>query len=307
MEKNTLKAMFKAYELNANKIENWKEMSKTELANGYCDAEDAGDKDLRDSYFSALMCKYWYMVPFLFKQNPGFKLDIEDFVEWIEESLLKGLQYKRWRDPEFEVSKDENGAEKVFNRCIWSTVKAKYKWSNQDVRKINFEVYSLDTIQDSKKYKKKNVEDDTSFELRDTTDTNKEVERQESRDIISTIIDYFVKKNDYMSMLIIDSIAYGDSFKFTQEKRQETDGEETIEVKDSFMQFEPKRIVTLLNKLDILNAEYYTKHYKANQELLKLVITDIKTTNNKQLYQKIENTLLTIRTNKELLGMLTKC
>lgn len=309
MEKNTLKAMYEAYELNANKIENWKEMSKTELANGYCDSEDNNDMEKRDSYFSAIMCKYWHMVPYLYRQNPGFRLDIEDFVEWVEEAILKGLSYRRWRDENFEVSKEKDGAEKVFNRCIWSVTKAKYKWSNQEVRKINYETYSLDFMQNAKKTSEYDLDEGISFEVRDDTDTNKEVERQESRDIISTIIDYFVKKNDYMSMLIIDSIAYGDSYRRMSKNINiaSEDSNERITVKDSFSQFEPKRVVSMLNKLELDNVNYYNKYYKANQELLKLVISDIKTINNKNLYQKIDKTLSTIRNNKELLEMLVKC
>ena len=311
--KTTLNAMYTTYELSANKIEGWKDMTKTQLANGYCDAEENGDIKLRDSYFSALMCKYWYMVPFLYRQNPGFKLEMEDFVEWVEESILKGLSYKRWRDPDFDISKDPDGAEKVFNRCIWSTTKAKYKWSNQDVRKINYETFSINNMQKvynmrCEKIAKLNVDsEDTTLELIDTTDTNKEVERQASRDTISTIIDYFVKKNDYLSVLIIDSIAYGESFKYSQVDNEVDYMGERIAIKDSFVQFEPKKVVSQLNKIKVENIGYYTKYYKTNQELLKLVINDIKTTNNKNLYNKITMTLNSIRNNKELLGMLVRC
>ena len=315
MNNNTLREMHNSYILSANRIENWKEMTKTQLANGYCDAEDNNDMDLRDSYFSALMCKYWYMIPYIYNHNKGFRLDIEDFVEWIEESLLKGLSYRRWRDESFDISKDPDGAEKIFNRCIWSTEKRMYKWSNQEVRKINFETFSLDEICDKsrKKYMNlktnSNVSDDIHavFEVRDTTETNKEVERQDSRDTISSIVDYFVNKGDYLSALIIDSIAYGDSYKYSNEKYKVDEDGEKVEFTNSFAQFEPKRVVSMLNKLDENNLDYYDKNYKINREALLSVVKSIKTINNKKIYQKINTTLDDIKNNRELLEMLVKC
>ena len=125
-------------------VPDWRMMTKTQLANSYCDADEEGNETVREGSLYGLMCKYWYMIPYFYTHNRFMRYEIEDFVSWLYEALMLGLQYRRWRDPEFEVSKLENGAEKVFNRCFF-TIRNRYIVDiNRDKHKINYMYTSLD-------------------------------------------------------------------------------------------------------------------------------------------------------------------
>ena len=47
--------IYNTYYQYARNIPNWESMSKTDLANAYCDAEEKGDEEGKNKYYSALM------------------------------------------------------------------------------------------------------------------------------------------------------------------------------------------------------------------------------------------------------------
>lgn len=103
----------------------------TELANGYVDAEKKHDELKMSQYLSALMVRYWHMVPNLYNQSRSTRFDIEDMTSWLSESFERAFKYKAWLDPKKHVSKDPKGAEKCFNQCITSTRLRYYAYFNR--------------------------------------------------------------------------------------------------------------------------------------------------------------------------------
>ena len=302
---NILKDLYNSYLLYANNIENWQNKNKTDLANGYIEAENNKNELLMNSYFATLMCKYWYMIPYLYNQNKCLKLNIEEFVSLIEDSIRKGLSYRRWLDEDFQVFKEKDGAEKVFNRCIWSVIKAQYKFSNFYNNKINYETISLDELKEKlqkKDVKNKNLE----LEKLEIEDFNDYISKQNSKNNIKYIFEYFILNDDYISALIIDLIAYGKCFKDITEKEtlKDVDTNEDYEIKNSFVKFEPKKIVSLLNKLSEKNINYYKNNYDLNQDIMKKCLIKVSKIPNKKLYEKIDTTLNTIKNNEKLISIL---
>lgn len=300
-----LNDLYKSYLVYANNIKNWQNKSKTDLANGFIQAEEENNDLLLNSYFAALMCKYWYMIPYLYKQNRCLKLEIEEYVSLIEDSLRKGLSYRRWQDKSFEVSKEKDGAEKVFNRCIWSVIKGQYKFSNFYNNKINYETLSLDELKEKVQNKNSDCVE-INLDQYEIEDFNNYMNKQNSKNNIKDIIEYFIYNEDYIGAVIVDLIAYGECFKTYKEKNimKDIDTNEKIEIKNSVIQFEPKKIISLLNKLKVENINYYKYNYDLNQEMMKNCLLKINKIPNKKLYEKIDNTLLTIKNNNNLLSIL---
>lgn len=308
-----LNDLFTTYLTYAKNIEGWEGKTKTELANGYIKAEEDNNDFLMNCYFATLMCKYWYMIPYLYRQNRGFRLDIEEFVSLVEDSLRKGLSYRRWRDDSFAVSKEEDGAEKVFNRCIWSATKAMYKYTNQYNRKINYETISLDALRSSMKNRKNNTLSDKYTMKYDSEEEVNAFEtfmsQQESQDIVKDLFEYFIFQEDYVSALIIDVISYGDCFRTSYEKEMvddvdDKDKKKQFEVKSSFVEFDPKMVVRLLNKLNVKDLKYYVRNYNLNQDMMKKCLKKVSKIPNQTLYNKIDETLSSIRNNNDLAEML---
>lgn len=121
----------------------------TELANGAADAMDKEDKEWFEAYTSALMVRYWHMVPYLYSQSKSSRLDMEDMVMWVWDGLAKALRYRSWLDPDKPVSKDPKGAEKCFNQCITSIRQYWYKHFNTNVSKANYTAASLDEMREN--------------------------------------------------------------------------------------------------------------------------------------------------------------
>lgn len=184
--------IYNAYYQCASSIPNWESMSKTDLANAYCDAEEKGDEESKNKYYSALMLRYWGNVFKLFRESKSARLEIEDFASWLSESLNVAFKYKRWRDPNHKAFKDPDAVDKIINRCIYSTRKRYYTYFNKDKRKLNYTIFSADSYPSDLLDFHNNT---TTFQ--DTT----------CRDIITNLL----KRGKLEEAIIVDSICYQDT------------------------------------------------------------------------------------------------
>lgn len=300
-----LAELYKQYEIDANTLlmykVNWRNLTKTQLANAYCDADESGDNKLRDHYFSALMCKYSYMTTVFYQRRNSvlMRLAIEDFHGWVAESLMKGLKYRRWRDPEFKhLYNNPNGAEIVFNRCFFSTEKRYYKYYNQDCRKINYISYcTLDDIIPGT-----NEDSDNLYEIDNIVDPDAEFDVYDSgRDVVQ----YYLNKGQILQALIVDGIGYQDTFKDEKIIKTEIDCEgnefNTERVNSTF---NSRKLVKHLNNLDDVFVKYFIDNYNVNKSILTDCINKTVKLRNTKLYTVIDNTLTDLRTNKEIREML---
>lgn len=115
------------------------------LADGYCDAFDAGDEAGKSAYSAALMVRYWYMVPFMFRKYGHLpKLEITDVIGWIWDGISTACRYRGWRDPKQKVFGKRNSAEMCINQCITTTAGMACRKANRKSRKTDFLTNSLD-------------------------------------------------------------------------------------------------------------------------------------------------------------------
>ena len=296
--KGSLKEIFNLYEKNANIIQGWKSMTKTELANGYCHYDELEQtsytKSMKEHYFSALMCKYSYMVTYMYSKRQSVlkRLDIEDYHDCVVESLLVGLKYRRWRDPKFkDLYNNPNGAEVVFNRCFYSIEKKYYKYYNQDCRKLGFVTLSLEDEIDSSK--NENAENDGKLCLKDTIDEYSAT--NEAPSMCRDIVQHYLDKGRILEALIVDGIGYQSTFKETRYNTiEEIDGKKTS-VSHKKEEFSSKELVNHLVNLDSYFMDYFHKNYNVNNEVLTNCIEKIETTKRNKLYSIIDTTLVEVK------------
>ena len=87
----------KSFMFHASLLGDYEGMTKSQLANGYCDAEEAGNEALRSSYYAALMLRYWYRIFEWERSSKSLQLELEDFVIWLDDCLRDALYYRSWR------------------------------------------------------------------------------------------------------------------------------------------------------------------------------------------------------------------
>ena len=138
--------MYKDFVNAASGLGDYQAISKTDLANGYCDADEANDEIKRSQYFAALMLRYWYKI-YEWSKEKNLRMDVEDFVYWLSDALIGkygAFTYRRWRDPKNKLYNDPDGPDKVINRALYSTRNRHYDYINKDKRRANYYTYSAD-------------------------------------------------------------------------------------------------------------------------------------------------------------------
>jgi len=118
------------------------------LANKYCEARDANDEEAKDKYISALLVRYWHLVPLFYKQSAGSGYEMSDMIDWIFMGIQKATDRKarKWLDKDFKFYNDRRGPEKCINRCIYSVRCTQYQRSNYIKRRFDYNTISLDDI-----------------------------------------------------------------------------------------------------------------------------------------------------------------
>jgi hypothetical protein len=281
-----LQDMYKSYVTSASLLGDYNAMSKTELANGYCDADDAHDEQKRDQYYSALMLRYWYKIYDFSNSSHSLKLELDDFASWVSESLNVGLKYRRWRDSSHPLYTDPNGPDKIFNRSFYSTRQRWYKYFNQDKRRVDhFNSVMLEDWVEP-------VEDDF---MSSTSDIGRYADRVfyesgnystlEMESSTYSLVQHFINRGKILEAIIVDSIAHQVNF-------------------DSKKGFDNKKVVKLLNSLDGKYISYFESTYRIDKFKINDAVTNIVKLPNRKLYKYIDNTLEDVRNDEMLVSML---
>lgn len=292
----TLREIQTMFKQSASGLGEYELLSKTELANGYCDAEEQNNKVKKDQYWSALMLRYWYKIYEWIENSSSLHLDPEEFVGWLNDALYVAFYYKTWRQ-EFKKDGsvnpyywrlDNNAPDKIINRCIFSQRGKVYQYYNKDKRKTNVITMSID----------KEVNDNGDCALDFMNCTSDEIELDGTKDLIKL----FLKKDKGIEALIIDGIVNGDSFKVASKKGnvEDVDYDQT-----SSYNFDMRRLIKHLTNLD----EKYIKTvfcpiYNLSKEEGISLFEELKTINNKKLYKYINKTLIELRDDPKLLSCL---
>lgn len=130
----------------ADLIPNWKKLNKNELANLYIDHENDPSAN---SYFSALILKFWNLIGhFYYKQEIKFAAE-EDCYNWLITGITFALNKRVWKDPNNKLYEDEKGPEKAIMTCIMSDRANYYQYTRYDKRNLNYNSLSLENLEEN--------------------------------------------------------------------------------------------------------------------------------------------------------------
>ena len=196
-----LQDIYNTYVSLAKILGDYQAMTKTELANGYCDAVDSGDEFMKDRYFAAIFCRYYYMVTYIYDRRTGnmVTMSFEDCQDIVMDGLLRGLEYRGWRDETQDVSKEVNGAKKVFDRCITTELRRYIKKLEAQKRIPEGEILSLEYEYQG---------DDGKSTLLDYIEDTRSLDDIEGDLLCRSIVNYYIEKNNYRNAIIVDGICY---------------------------------------------------------------------------------------------------
>lgn len=290
-----------SFERGARILGDYENMSKSELANGYCDADEMGDVEKRDGYFLALILRYWYKIYEWRVNSASLRLDNENFVDWLVESLQIALRYRAWRNPGESLYGDPDGPDKAINRCCFSARGRAYQYYNKDKRKANTQTSSIDAAKDE-------VGDCALYDI-GCTSPGPQISG------VNEIIGSFLKNNKILEALIVDGIAHQDSFKNLKKPfyRDDVDSQgRSIKRKYYTVEtvFDSRKLVKHLTGIDqsFMN-EYFCKEYNVSAEVGNAILSKLQTmtaTNNSTLYRYIKKTLIEMKGDSNILDLCTE-
>lgn len=288
---------------SAKCLGDYQNISKQDLANGYCDADEAGDDVSRDHYYSALVLRYWFKIKKYYEESKS-AFNIFDCYEWLNHALLYALNHKPWRDPNNKLYGDPNGADKTINRCIISTRLINYQHANTDRSKINHVATSLDNL----------LDDTGDFIFRDSA--------MESNDenVAENLIKDFIHNNKVLEAMIIDGICNQDSFKEKQIKKvikghsyidyDEDNNPATVEVPDAEViskeyTFSDTKLAKHLMNIDENFVNTFSHNYSVDKELVENEVNKLKNMSPARVKTCINNVIKSFKSDEAIRELLS--
>lgn len=265
-----LESIKRSYVQTAQVIPDWKEVSKSELANRYIENEN--DNIKRNAYFAALMCRYWPAIGKYYMQSKR-SVPIEECYEWLIHALMYALKHRKWLEPGNKLFGDLAGPDKVINRCIISTRQIFYQASNTHKRKANYGNESID--------KQFDTDDDSSYVSGYTYGEN---DSYFTESISLDIAQQYIDKNDIEDAIIVDVISHQDSYKLNEGK----------------LSFDLRKTVAALKHLPPAYAGYFIEKYFVNNVDLNSALNKIQTMDGIEMRSEIKKVLYELKSNKSL-------
>ena len=308
-----------AFARNAELLGNYEAMSKTELANGYCDADEAAERAraegnireaskqeaLRSEYFSALMLRYWYKIFEWSRNSSSLNLELTDFVSWLSKSLYVAFYYRMWRyEYEAEVKegkfikwkldadgnripnkyyyiKDNTAPDKVINRCCGSMRGRVYQYYNKDKRKASVQTSSIDAMTDEN--------GDSALAYSNCYEQN------EFASGAKCLVGEFLRQDKGLEALIADGIMNHDTMQFKVDKKHPEAGKV----------FNARKLVKHLNLINQEFMQEFCEMYSIEESKGESILNKLKSFTNPKLYKYIDKTLIEIKETPEMLDLLT--
>lgn len=329
-----IKDLQKAFAADASRLGDYSLLTKTELANGYCDADEAaaaaraaGDKAeeakqeiLRSAYHSALMLRYWYKIFEWMQNSMSLHLEPSDFVGWLADSFYVVFYYRVWRYENEAIVKhgrfidwkrdssgnlipnkywyiiDPNAPDKIINRCCGSMRGRVYQFYNKDKRRAGVTAESIESMIEE-------AGDSAAIYggcYEDAPQMNG----------IECLISAMLSRGEYIEALIVDGIAYQDSFKakkIERDVRIQTEFGEVVTEKqtEKLSIFDARKLVKHLTHIDSQFISNFCKQYSVQKEQADEIFEKLQKTSNPKLYKCIEKTLIEIRENPSLFSCIT--
>lgn len=250
--------------LEAERLTNWQRLNKNEIANLYLDNRRTENNSI---YAAALLCKYWYKVGLIWRDNKN-AMTQEDCYEIVWDGIEKAMDYAPWRDPNNSLYNDPNGPDKAINVCIESIRKNYYVFSNRDKRKSSHmsNVSSLDNLY--------SIAKDGVAELTE----DYAVPSQETELYLNSLVDKFISKGRLSEAILLDTIMFND-----------------CTVSDGIIvKFSIRLLVMTIHSLGDDFITYFSNQYKVPKNTIKECLEEINSLSFKKLHTLLNITLYLI-------------
>ena len=251
----------------ANSLKNWQKLNKNQIANLYLDNRNT---EMGNIYGAALLCKYWYKVGLIWKNNKK-SMSQEDCYAIVWDGIERAMDYAPWRNPTNKLYQDPNGPDKAINVCIDSIRKIQYTFSNRDKRKANYGGNTVSADMFAEEY--------NDF----IGDLNYDIEAQDDKDTfhIYILIGNFVKHNRLPEAIIVDNICFNDS---------------AIKTADGCISFNERKLLMAIHTLDTDDyVNYFFNQYGVDKEEVRACLKGINNLSYNLLHKLIDRTLYMIK------------
>ena len=255
----------------------------TDLANAYCEAKRKGDERAKNMYMSALIVRYWHMVPYLYNKSSGSVTSVYDVIEWVYDGIERACHYEAWNDVTKDVHKDPKGAEKCINQAITSSRMKFYGYTNKQRRSNNYSLLSLDE------------------QINDKGETRYSVAGECDDDVNSFELDDEIKRlahqGNVVEALILDAILFQDTFLVSSKKGKyikthDEDGNELdTDMRRKEVKFSKTLLYNHLRNMDDKFIKYFCERYDFNTESLMALRKRMKSTSSTALIRRGMNFL----------------
>ena len=224
----------KLYEENASLIPNWKKLDRNDLCFYYVDNKDVLSEPMKESYLSAIICKFWHLIQYTFKKqdNSIQVINEEDCYDCLISSILYVLDKAVWKNEHSSLYNDKKAPEKAISIRIKSiSCNMKYLSLFTSKKKINHLSYSLDELTE---------ESSDGFYLKsfDEYDFFEDF-------IYKYVVDKF-NSGDYYKAIVFDMMCFENCFDEDNSK------------------FDCTKILKLINSIDDSYVSYFCTKYGIN-------------------------------------------
>lgn len=258
-----------AFRRCADLIPGWENLSKNELCCKYVESE--GHPELQNSYFSAIMYRYWHLIIKYYNMSENVASP-EDAYEWLEDSVFWSLKLNAWNNKDSSIYKDPNGPDKMINRCMKCARLTYYQFINRKKRRDNFGMASLDELAE---------QFGSTIEEPSESNTHKNL-------VDWAITDYILKtfnKKDYFTAFLVDGILSQNIFDDVKDK----------ETGETSAQFNQKKLVKFLKNLTDEYIEYFSDAYNIPYESVEKGVSYFRGLSPALMKAKVESTLERLR------------
>ena len=260
----------------------YEEYKIDELATAYCNACDTDNEWEKSVYISALVLRFWYTINKMYMANPTLGYTREDFLDVLIDGIYKACEprYRAWMDTTRRVN-----AQQCINMCVLTKLRERYYFANLDKHRANQNTMSLEAPLNSD-----SEESNTLADLLLADDTP-----EYGSDSLSIVQDY-LNQNKVIEAIILDTIAFKDTFKHNKKVIKEVMEDGTVEKYTRHSsEFWPYKLVQFVSQLPEDYDKYFLRKYSIAATKFNVALETIRKANNQKLYRYLDKTLADAR------------
>jgi uncharacterized protein YktA (UPF0223 family) len=240
-----------------------------------------------NNYYSALMLRFWYQIPKLYKDLCSIDRDVdyEKCYDGVNDAIRQACEPNNRKWQTSSVS-----AEQVINQIIRTRFKAAviYEANLQKNAGRHLEVSMDAPICGGEG-------DDQTKTLADTLESEEYVD-DHSSDAVIMLVQSYINRNKIIEAIIIDNIAFNDVQRHFKKVVKTTNSEgEAIKYTEHSSEFWSYKLIQIVSKLPESYKRTFMQKYRISEEKLTAVLDTIDKSPNTKLYKYLDKTLAELK------------